>query len=178
MQGLLTHTVAVLGLAPARSTGQVRPPDGAENLRQSRRRSTTDADWDSGGIWSLTRAPRGKGSPSRPSMPIFRPGTRDLCLFGTSHPRPESRSVTLGGLDAENRRTQAIGMQAQRFIEHVKDGQIVLELPESFANKRVEVIVLALDEDRPRVRKPPASLAGKMKSLAKSSTVRRSPTGR
>lgn len=52
-------------------------------------------------------------------------------------------------------------MEAQRFVETLKGTQLVLELPASFSDCRVEVIVLAMDK-APRRRRPPASLAGKM----------------
>lgn len=38
-------------------------------------------------------------------------------------------------------------MQVQRKIIDVHDTQVLLELPQSFVNRRVEVIALTVDED-------------------------------
>ena len=56
-------------------------------------------------------------------------------------------------------------MQVQRQFVEVKDRRLVIELPESFINHRVEVIALIVDEDlsipaKPR-RKPHPDIAGK-----------------
>lgn len=55
-------------------------------------------------------------------------------------------------------------MDAERRIEQVSGRRLVLDLPEPFENRRVEVIVLALEDEAPEqpVRRPPASIAGKM----------------
>lgn len=42
-------------------------------------------------------------------------------------------------------------MQVQRTIIDVHDTQVVLELPQSFVNHRVEIIALTLDEEPPVV---------------------------
>ena len=59
-------------------------------------------------------------------------------------------------------------MQVQRRIIDVQDTQIVLELPQSFLNHRVEVIALTVDEDLPSAttrRKPSPAIAGKGRTL-------------
>jgi hypothetical protein len=54
-------------------------------------------------------------------------------------------------------------MEVERRIEKLVGRQLVLELPESFENHRVEIIVLTL-EDEPRApRRPHPAIAGKMK---------------
>ncbi|MCU0807988.1 MAG: hypothetical protein MUC53_08640 [Candidatus Contendobacter sp.] len=60
-------------------------------------------------------------------------------------------------------------MQVQRQFVVVKDRRLVIELPESFVNRRVEVITLTLDEDlsmpaQPR-RQPHPEIAGKGQTL-------------
>ena len=54
-------------------------------------------------------------------------------------------------------------MEVERRIEQLVGRQLVLELPESFENHRVEVIVLTLDDENRPPRRPHPSLAGKMK---------------
>ena len=56
-------------------------------------------------------------------------------------------------------------MQVQRSFEEVKSRQILIDLPESFLNHRVEVIVLTVDEvlPSPLSRRPHPAIAGKMK---------------
>ncbi len=59
-------------------------------------------------------------------------------------------------------------MQVQRKIIDVHDTQVVLELPQSFVNHRVEVIALTVDEEpqaAPTLRQPSPALAGKGKTL-------------
>lgn len=59
-------------------------------------------------------------------------------------------------------------MQVQRKIIDVQDTRIVLELPQSFLNHRVEVIALTVDEDLPSAtarRKPSPAIAGKGRTL-------------
>jgi hypothetical protein len=59
-------------------------------------------------------------------------------------------------------------MQVQRRIIDVHDTQVVLELPESFVNHRVEVIALTVDEDpapATQRRQPSAAIFGKGKTL-------------
>lgn len=59
-------------------------------------------------------------------------------------------------------------MQVQRKVIDVSDTQVVLELPASFLNHRVEVIALTMDEGatmtRPR-RVPSALIAGKGRTI-------------
>lgn len=60
-------------------------------------------------------------------------------------------------------------MQVKRSIETVNSPRLIIDLPESFVNQRVEVLVITLDELEPAVperrRKPPAQFAGKVKEL-------------
>ena len=59
-------------------------------------------------------------------------------------------------------------MQVQRKIIDVHDTQVVLELPQSFVNHRVEVIALTMDEEpglAPIVRRPHPDLVGKGKTI-------------
>jgi len=61
-------------------------------------------------------------------------------------------------------------MEVQRKIIDVSDTRVVLELPRSFVNRRVEVIALTVDDDAsspsPRpVRRPSALIAGKGRTL-------------
>ncbi len=61
-------------------------------------------------------------------------------------------------------------MEVQRQIIDVRDTRVVLELPASFANRRVEFIALTVDdEDLVRVtrplRTPSAVIAGKGRTL-------------
>ncbi|HEY6555253.1 MAG TPA: hypothetical protein VI669_17985 [Vicinamibacteria bacterium] len=54
-------------------------------------------------------------------------------------------------------------MEVERRIEQLVGRQLVLELPKSFENHRVEVIVLTLDNEKQTDRRPHPSIAGKMK---------------
>jgi hypothetical protein len=59
-------------------------------------------------------------------------------------------------------------MQVQRKIIDVYDTQVVLELPASFVNHRVEVIALTVDErspPHPVRRRPHPDLVGKGRTL-------------
>jgi len=59
-------------------------------------------------------------------------------------------------------------MQVQRKIIDVHDTQVVLDLPQSFVNHRVEVIALTVDEAPPVAptrRQPSPAIAGKGKTL-------------
>jgi hypothetical protein len=56
-------------------------------------------------------------------------------------------------------------VQVQRSFEDVKDRRIMIELPESFLNHKVEVIVLTVDEETPAIRRPHPAIAGKMKII-------------
>jgi hypothetical protein len=53
-------------------------------------------------------------------------------------------------------------MEVERRIEQLVGRQLVLELPESFENHQVEVIVLTLDQETGTARRPHPSIAGKM----------------
>lgn len=54
-------------------------------------------------------------------------------------------------------------MEVERRIEQLVGRQLVLELPESFANHQVEVIVLTLDNESPAERRPHPSIADRTK---------------
>ncbi len=59
-------------------------------------------------------------------------------------------------------------MQVQRNIIDVHDTQVLIELPQSFVNHRVEVIALTMDDEpvaAPAIRRPHPDLAGKGKTL-------------
>ena len=60
-------------------------------------------------------------------------------------------------------------MQVQRQFVEVKQRQVVIELPESFINHRIEVIALTVDEDEVgppnRQRRPHPDIAGKSRTL-------------
>jgi hypothetical protein len=60
-------------------------------------------------------------------------------------------------------------MQVQRLIETVTSSRLVIDLPVSFVNHRVEVLVLTLDDPQPgstvRKRKPPPQFAGRVREL-------------
>ena len=60
-------------------------------------------------------------------------------------------------------------MQIQRTIQVLDTPRLVIELPASFVNQRVEVLVITLDENEPQItqkrRVPPPQLAGRVKEL-------------
>lgn len=60
-------------------------------------------------------------------------------------------------------------MQVQRQFLDVKDRQVVIELPASFLNRRVEVIAIVLDEEElgklAKRRRPHPKIAGKGRTL-------------
>jgi hypothetical protein len=59
-------------------------------------------------------------------------------------------------------------MQVERQFIEVKQCQVVIELPASFINHRVEVIALTVDEDEPELlkrRRPHPEIAGKGRTL-------------
>jgi hypothetical protein len=60
-------------------------------------------------------------------------------------------------------RDRLVAMEVERRIEQLVGRQLVLELPETFENHRVEVIVLTLDDEVRRDRRPHSSIAGKIK---------------
>ncbi|WP_353571629.1 hypothetical protein [Candidatus Albibeggiatoa sp. nov. BB20] len=59
-------------------------------------------------------------------------------------------------------------MQVQRHIKNITSSHLELELPASFINQQVEILIVTLD-DAPmppkRRRSPPAQFAGKVKEL-------------
>jgi len=60
-------------------------------------------------------------------------------------------------------------MQVQRQFVELKDRRLVIELPESFVNHRIEVIALTVDEEMPTSvnprRQPHPDIAGKGQTL-------------
>jgi DNA-binding MarR family transcriptional regulator len=64
--------------------------------------------------------------------------------------------------------TEGALMQVVRQFIEVKQRQVVIELPASFINHRVEVIALTMDEDEPKLPKyrcPHPAIAGKGRTL-------------
>ena len=60
-------------------------------------------------------------------------------------------------------------MQVKRQFVEVKQWQVVIALPESFINHRIEVIALTVDEDEaelPKRRRPHPDIAGKGRTLS------------
>ena len=53
-------------------------------------------------------------------------------------------------------------MQVERRFEQVKNQQVIIELPESFIDHKVEIIVLTVDEETTPSRRPHPDIAGKM----------------
>ncbi|HIJ84264.1 MAG: hypothetical protein HW380_3347 [Magnetococcales bacterium] len=59
-------------------------------------------------------------------------------------------------------------MQVQRQFVEVTSRQVVIELPESFVNHRVELIALTIDDEitlEPKRRRPHPEIAGKGRTL-------------
>jgi hypothetical protein len=60
-------------------------------------------------------------------------------------------------------------MQIQRTIQTLDAPRLVIDLPTSFVNRRIEILVITLDESEPQVvkkrRSPPPQLAGKVKEF-------------
>ena len=60
-------------------------------------------------------------------------------------------------------------MQVQRQIETLNNPRLVIDLPQSFVNHRVEILVLTLDDNsfhKPgKKRTPPPQFAGKVREL-------------
>jgi hypothetical protein len=54
-------------------------------------------------------------------------------------------------------------MQVERRFEQVKDRRVLIELPDSFNNYRVEIIILTTDDAPPAHRRPHPDIAGKLK---------------
>jgi hypothetical protein len=60
-------------------------------------------------------------------------------------------------------------MQVQRLIETVTSPRLVIDLPASFVNHRVEILVLTLDDSQSvssgKKRTPPPQFAGRVREL-------------
>lgn len=58
-------------------------------------------------------------------------------------------------------------MESRRFITRASTSQIQIDLPDSMVNRKIEILVIALEEatDKKKIRKrcPPIELAGKVK---------------
>lgn len=54
-------------------------------------------------------------------------------------------------------------MQVERLFEQVKDRRVLIELPDGFNNRRVEIIILTVDEPSPVRRRPHPDIAGQVK---------------
>ncbi|MCC7220397.1 MAG: hypothetical protein IT490_06675 [Candidatus Contendobacter sp.] len=54
-------------------------------------------------------------------------------------------------------------MQVERLFEQVKDWRVLIELPDTFNDRRVEIIILTLDESVPTHRRPHPAIAGRVK---------------
>lgn len=60
-------------------------------------------------------------------------------------------------------------MQIQRTIQMLDTPHLVIDLPASFAHRRVEILVMTIDEAEPKPAKkrrtPPSQFAGQIKEL-------------
>jgi hypothetical protein len=60
-------------------------------------------------------------------------------------------------------------MKTRRFITKANTSQIQIDLPDSMLNKKIEVLVIALEDaknnKKTRKRRPPNELAGKVKEI-------------
>jgi hypothetical protein len=60
-------------------------------------------------------------------------------------------------------------MQIQRTIQTLDTPHLVIDLPASFAHRRVEILVMTIDEAEPKTdkkrRTPPNQFAGQVKEL-------------
>lgn len=58
-------------------------------------------------------------------------------------------------------------MQVQRHIKNITSSHLELELPASFINQKVEILIVTLDEEptTPKRRTPPPQFVGKVKEL-------------
>ena len=54
-------------------------------------------------------------------------------------------------------------MDLERRITHLNGRRLVMDLPEGFNNRKVEVTVTAIDEERKSVRRPHPTIAGQLK---------------
>jgi hypothetical protein len=53
-------------------------------------------------------------------------------------------------------------MQVERTFIEVINRRVVIELPESFVNHRVEIIALTVDEEASEIRRPHTDIVGKV----------------
>jgi len=53
-------------------------------------------------------------------------------------------------------------MQIQRQFAEIRSTRLTIDLPESFLNHKVEVVVSMLDEEPPPLRRPHPDIAGKL----------------
>jgi len=60
-------------------------------------------------------------------------------------------------------------MEARRFIKTASTSQVLIDLPASLVNRKLEILVIPLDEPetpgKTRKRRPPVELAGKVREL-------------
>jgi len=60
-------------------------------------------------------------------------------------------------------------MEAKRYIKKVHTSQLYIDLPPSYINRNIEILIIPLDEkslsEKKRKRKPPVELAGKVKDV-------------
>ncbi|MBF0232784.1 MAG: hypothetical protein HQK65_07080 [Desulfamplus sp.] len=60
-------------------------------------------------------------------------------------------------------------MEAKRYIRKIHTPQLYIDLPPSFINRNIEILIIPLDEvslpEKQQKRKPPAALAGKVKDV-------------
>lgn len=60
-------------------------------------------------------------------------------------------------------------MQIQRTIQTVNTPQLLVEVPDSFVHRQVEILIITLDDATPQLnnkrRSPPSQLAGRVKEL-------------
>jgi hypothetical protein len=68
-------------------------------------------------------------------------------------------------------------MQVERRFEQVKDRRVLIELPDSFNNYRVEIIILTTDDAPPAHRRPIPTLPANSKFMAIFLTRFPKPTG-
>ena len=60
-------------------------------------------------------------------------------------------------------------METRRFITKTNTSQIQIDLPDSMLNRKIEILVIALEDEKNkkkiRKRRPPVELAGKVKEV-------------
>ena len=54
-------------------------------------------------------------------------------------------------------------MHVERLFEQVRDRRVLIELPDAFNDRRVEIIVLTVDEPMPTHRRPHPDITGRIK---------------